>query len=455
MSVAIAPDWVLDGALSRNGGKRVGERAQSRPVDWLARLEPGKPRKATRKAVEAVSFPAGAAHQKMLRVVGDLVKRANSGEPGIAALLETTRARYIDGRPDRRPEWDAALAGSIRLQGSPPVTIESPRQEKAPKGKLLRVGDLMGVEFRPLGWVVIDVVPEGTCLLVAAPKIGKSLLALDIAVACATGQDAFGTIPTGDPRPVLYLDLESGERRLQARVRAQGWDDVGDLRAHLDAANAVEVAKRFMRKHAGKRPLVILDTLAAVMTDRGDRATLLKHEYDSLKQFQELTARDPGSAILIVHHTRKLDSADPLGMASGTHGTTGAVDHVLVLSRADRMRTDGVLARISRDVEDAEFELQLRDARWHMVGASAADAQKAHEERERERRLAKLGPLKRALLDIVGSASGALLSVDTIADRYEGASDRKAIRQALSRLAADGLIERVGHGAYMTPMVTQ
>lgn len=142
-------------------------------------------------------------------------------------------------------------------------------------------------------------------------------------------------------------------------------------------------------------------------------------------------------------------------MASGTHGTTGAVDHVLVLTRPDRMRTDGVLARVSRDVEDVEYELRLRDARWYAVGASATDAQRAHEERERERQLAKLGPLKRALIEIVQAGAGSLLSVETIADRYTGASDRKAIRQALSSLAKAGLIERVGHGAYMSPMVTQ
>lgn len=408
-------------------------------------------------------------HDVLLSLSDDLADVVSSGARGASWAVGAARSIYAKEAPaggDWEGAFDAALFGLEKLRLPLRILRLSPREKaaldahkraktaKAKKGKPRSLADLMTREFPPLGWVVDEMIPEGTSLLVAAPKVGKSLLSLDVAVAAATGRPAFGSIRTGEPRPVLYLDLESGERRLQSRVLAQGWDDFGGFRYHLDAATGVETIRRFMRKNAGKRPLAILDTLAAVMTDRGDRATLLKHEYDTLKVYQQITATDPGSSIIVVHHTRKLDSSDPLGMASGTHGTTGAVDHVFVLSRPDRMRTDGVLSRISRDVEDVEFELRLRDARWYAAGASAEEAQRAHAEKERERKLASLGPLANGLLMIVESKEGATLSVETIFGLYEGASDRDTVSKTLARLSRNGHIEKVGRGAYTARIAT-
>jgi RecA-family ATPase len=72
-------------------------------------------------------------------------------------------------------------------------------------------------EFPPLAYAVPEIVPEGSVLLVAAPKCGKSWLALSMALAAAAGGRALGIkIPK---RPVLYLALEDGDRRLQDRCR--------------------------------------------------------------------------------------------------------------------------------------------------------------------------------------------------------------------------------------------
>ncbi|RCL89398.1 MAG: hypothetical protein DBW62_04500, partial [Microbacterium sp.] len=71
---------------------------------------------------------------------------------------------------------------------------------------------LMAQTFPPVRYVVPGIIPEGATLLVAAPKIGKSWLMLDTAVAAARGGRALGTVALGRPRPVLYLALEDGPR---------------------------------------------------------------------------------------------------------------------------------------------------------------------------------------------------------------------------------------------------
>ena len=69
-------------------------------------------------------------------------------------------------------------------------------------------------EFPPLRYAVPGVIPEGSVLVAGAPKIGKSWMCLDAGLAVATGGRTLG-LPVGDSRPVLYLALEYGDRRLQ------------------------------------------------------------------------------------------------------------------------------------------------------------------------------------------------------------------------------------------------
>ena len=73
-------------------------------------------------------------------------------------------------------------------------------------------------EFPPLEYAVAGIVPEGFGLLVSPPKAGKSWLVCGIGLACAAGGLALGRIRV-DKRPVLYLALEDGQRRLQSRCR--------------------------------------------------------------------------------------------------------------------------------------------------------------------------------------------------------------------------------------------
>src|SRR6476620_7695625 len=73
-------------------------------------------------------------------------------------------------------------------------------------------------EFPPLEYAVPGIIPEGFGVLAAPPKTGKSWLVCNIGLACAAGGTALGRIDVAQ-RPVLYLALEDGQRRLQTRCR--------------------------------------------------------------------------------------------------------------------------------------------------------------------------------------------------------------------------------------------
>jgi len=46
--------------------------------------------------------------------------------------------------------------------------------------------------FPPIRWIVPDVLPEGATILAGRPKLGKSWMALDMALAVARGAYCLG-----------------------------------------------------------------------------------------------------------------------------------------------------------------------------------------------------------------------------------------------------------------------
>ena len=71
---------------------------------------------------------------------------------------------------------------------------------------------------RPSGCgCVPGIIPEGCCILSGHPKIGKSFLVLAVALAAASCGRVLGVEVEG--RPVLYMAMEDGARRLQDRSR--------------------------------------------------------------------------------------------------------------------------------------------------------------------------------------------------------------------------------------------
>lgn len=132
------------------------------------------------------------------------------------------------------------------------------------------------IDFPPMRWAVDGILPEGLSLLVGAPKVGKSWLAMDIAVAVASGRSALGQKPV-EQGPVLYLALEDNGRRLQSRLDVLGCGLPPALALYTEwgtGQDAVDEVRDWLSDHADAR-LVIVDTLARIKgrTDRTMSAT--------------------------------------------------------------------------------------------------------------------------------------------------------------------------------------
>src|SRR5690554_1745503 len=157
--------------------------------------------------------------------------------------------------------------------------------------KMFNAWWLMQQEFPPVKYVVPGIVPEGMTLLVAAPKIGKSWMVLGLALELSNGGHAFGSIPVGRPRPVLYLALEDGQRRLQDRLKMLKPSDVShrlEFITDLGEAKVIDTIAAYMKRYDGLDPVVILDTLGKVMPPAGN-ASQYGHDYRMLSALKATT----------------------------------------------------------------------------------------------------------------------------------------------------------------------
>lgn len=290
-------------------------------------------------------------------------------------------------------QWEAAKTWN-KERNNPPLperelrtTFESivkrEREKRGPTELVVQsVADLDGKDLPPPIYAVKNLI-YGLTLLVAKPKVGKSAFGLQTAISVCEGAPLFdGTFDLGDGDvlswetrrgPVIYLDLEDSETRLRDRVKAMtGGKLPPDLLYALRAAPMAEGGLRQLQQRIERyRPsLVIIDmfqTFAGI--DERSPRNAYQAEYRTMRLLWEL-ANTTGTPILALQHARK-DPAikgvklDPLDVVSGTLGSPGAADTVLVMREEKPISLNGVKDRSKcarlyvrgRDVP--EYELRL------------------------------------------------------------------------------------------------
>jgi hypothetical protein len=306
-------------------------------------------------------------------------------------------------------------------------------QERNGWPKTLTAAELLGLQLPPIRWSVQGLLPEGVTLLAGKPKLGKSWMALGIAIAISTGGVALGTRPVemGD---VLYMALEDNYRRLRKRLEKLLTNEAPE-RLHIvtqwprmDEGGA-EALERWLEAHPDTR--LVVDILKRVRPRTSPNRSVYEADYEALEAMQRLAAEFKVS-ILVVHHLRKLGAADPLDEISGSTGLSGGADGVLVLKR-DRGRADAYLHVTGREIEE-EAELALRWdadlASWTLVG----DAEEYRISKERQ--------------DIVRVLTEAEepMTPKEVADLLDKSVN--AVKYLMWRMSKDGQLATAGKGRY-------
>ncbi len=234
----------------------------------------------------------------------------------------------------------------------------------------ITASDLMALDLPEARWAAEGIVPEGVSLLVSRPKLGKSYMALDLALAVATGGKALGCIPV-EGGEALGLFLEDNRRRLKKRLKGLLEGAPAPKALHLFTEwrradkGGLEELDAWLAAHAQTR-IVIIDTLARFRPTNPKNSSQYAQDYDALAGLQTLAGRHQ-VAVLILHHDRKLGADDWIDQISGTLGLSGAADGLLGLFRP-RGSQDGTLKVTGRDVEEAEFAVHFDAGKWTLMG---------------------------------------------------------------------------------------
>lgn len=299
--------------------------------------------------------------------------------------------------------------------------------------------------FPPLTYAVPGIIPEGFTLKVGAPKIGKSWCVLGYALAVASGGHALGALPV-DKRPVLYLALEDGDRRMQERCRALLGDN--PIPAGLDymttvlPGTVVSTIAEWMTRCSDVAPLVILDTLGKIMPPALPGESAYARDYRVGSALKRLCDERPGACLLVNHHDRKAEAADFVDSVSGTHGLAGAADTVVILSR-ERHEKAGLVMVTGRDVPEGEYAVKFSDAgAWTLDGRTLADAAATATQR---RVTAGIGDRSADILSFVGDHEGGVRAAEV--EKAFGADARRY----LARLTDSGRLTRPSRGLYVLP----
>jgi hypothetical protein len=295
--------------------------------------------------------------------------------------------------------------------------------------------EILNTTFKPIMWTLENLLPEGLFLLCAGPKVGKSWMSLQMALATASGGTVLGERATeGD---ALVLALEDNDRRLQSRLTkldagALGAEALGRVQfetewPRVDQGGAARIGE-WLDTHPNAR-LVVVDVLERVRTPRTAKGNGYGEDYAALKELKGLTD-DRRITILVVHHTRKATSDDAMQLVSGTQGLTGAADGVLVLERP-RGAKRGTLHIMARDLErEGAFVVEFDGGRWSMIG-SASEVASTEGQQE--------------VVDLL-RARGEALGPSEIAKAL--GKSRQAVQQMLKRMVDDGLVRSEPGGKY-------
>jgi hypothetical protein len=247
----------------------------------------------------------------------------------------------------------------------------------APAVETFADDELMRMELPEPRWAVDGILPEGMSVLAGKPKLGKSWLALNVALAVASGGVALGDVPVGQGS-VLYLALEDTPRRLQARLRKlldrQDAKPPAALtlacRWPRQGAGGLEAVEGWLAAHRDAR-LVVVDTWVRFKPVRVRGANEYEEDTAHGSAVKDL-ADARGVSVLVITHCRKMPAADPLEEVMGSQGLTGVADGTLVLRR-ERGQHDAALFVTGRDVEEQELALRWdpQHALWTVAGPAA------------------------------------------------------------------------------------
>ncbi len=198
---------------------------------------------------------------------------------------------------------------------------------------------------------------NGLYCLVARPKVGKSLLALQLANAIATGTNFLGFRTS--PSPVLYISTEMNFSQIIDKMNLQFNDEnfrLKEQEINERKLNLMDLQLEFQEfSYNLKGRFVIIDMFSGIDMNNGyDLNNYQDMGQYVIPKFREL-CKKYNFTILLIHHLNKNNKS------LGSTAIDGSVDGIITLKLDQNLKNKILFSYESRDYESIEFVLKRND----------------------------------------------------------------------------------------------
>lgn len=224
----------------------------------------------------------------------------------------------------------------------------------------------------------LPILVEGTCILSAKPKLGKSWLALGMCLAVAKGEDFLGY--KTHQCSTLYLDLETSEALQQKRLRKmlRGEDPPKKFYLETETDSLENGFVDQIEHYLGEDPdigLVVIDVFQIIRSpSKSMKETEYEHAYRDITPLNELAQKHHISIILVCHDRKAVDPDDPFSNILGSTGLQGAATQMMVMFK--KRKDDPIHISVKGKTIDGlpELNVKLENAEWSVTeGVNAAE----------------------------------------------------------------------------------
>lgn len=225
---------------------------------------------------------------------------------------------------------------------------------------------------------------EGTCILSAKPKLGKSWLALALCLAVANGEDFLGykTLKSS----ALYLDLETSEsiqkKRLLKMLDGKPVPKNFYLETETNSIDDgfVDQLEAYIKEDPQLK-LIVVDVFQIIRSpSKNFKETEYAHAYRDLTPLNELAQKHHISIILVCHDRKAVDPDDPFSNILGSTGIQGAATQMIVMFK--KKKDDPIHVSVKGKTIDGlpELNVKLDKAKWEVVEGNGAEQEQLRDE---------------------------------------------------------------------------
>ena len=229
----------------------------------------------------------------------------------------------------------------------------------------------------------VPLLTEGTCIVSAKPKLGKSWMVLSMCVAVSNGEDFLGY--KTNKCSTLYLDLETSEilqkKRLKKVLKGRPVPKNFYLETETNTIEDgfVEQIEAYLKEDQDIG-IVVIDVFQIIRSpSKNVKETEYEHAYRDITPLNELAQREHIAIILVCHDRKAVDPDDPFSNILGSTGLQGAATQMMVMYR--KRKDDPIHISVKGKTIDGlpELDVKLEDAQWSVVDGADSEARRQEE----------------------------------------------------------------------------